>query len=424
MDFSLSPELSELQARTRAFIAEQVIPLENDPRQGPHGPEEGLRLELVERARRAGLLTPHAAKAHGGLGLSHVAKAIVFEEAGYSPLGPVALNIHAPDEGNIHLMEEVCTPAQQARWLQGKIDLVPVAVNLSAAQLRNGKFVQNVTDALSRHRLPAHHIEFELTESMVMNDVELAAANLQALKALGIQLSLDDFGTGHSSLAHLQRFPFDAVKIDRAFIRDVNSNAGNAAIATAVIAMAHSLHLRVVAEGVETEGQLQFLRRRRCDELQGFYFSEAVPAAQFEAMLIEKTLLTLGQQVDEDTLLIVDDEPSNLSTLRRLLRREGYRVLTASSGQEGLNLLALNKVQVIISDQRMPNMSGTQFMRIVRELYPETIRIILSGFTDLTAVTDSVNQGELFKFMTKPWDDGELVRNIRDAFRLHRQRNG
>jgi diguanylate cyclase (GGDEF)-like protein/PAS domain S-box-containing protein len=313
---------------------------------------------------------------------------------------------------------------QQARWLGRQIDVVPIAVNLSAAQLRNGKFVQNIVDALSRHALAAHHIEFELTESMVMHDVELAAAHLQALKKLGIQLSLDDFGTGHSSLAHLQRFPFDAVKIDRAFIRDVNSNAGNAAIATAVIAMAHSLHLRVVAEGVETEGQLQFLRRRRCDELQGFYFSEAVPPAQFETMLIEKTLLTLGQQVDEDTLLIVDDEPGTLQTLRRLLRREGYRVLTASGGQEGLNLLALNKVQVIVSDQRMPNMSGTQFMRIARELYPDTIRIILSGFADLAAVTDSVNQGELFKFMTKPWDDGELVRNIRDAFRLHRQRNG
>jgi diguanylate cyclase (GGDEF)-like protein/PAS domain S-box-containing protein len=320
------------------------------------------------------------------------------------------------------VLDTVC--AEQARWLQRQVDVVPVAVNLSAAQLRNGKFVQNIMDALSRHRLPAHHIEFELTESMVMNDVDLAAANLRALKDLGIQLSLDDFGTGHSSLAHLQRFPFDAVKIDQAFIRDVNSNAGNAAIATAVIAMAHSLHLRVVAEGVETEGQLQFLRRRRCDELQGFYFSEAVPAAQFEAMLVEKAQLTLGQQVEEDTLLIVDDEPNNLSTLRRLLRREGYRVLTASGGQEGLNLLALNKVQVIISDQRMPHMSGTQFMRIVRELYPDTIRIILSGFTDLTAVTDSVNQGELFKFMTKPWDDGELVRNIRDGFRLHRQRNG
>jgi len=117
MDFSLSSRQLELQQQTREFIAEQVIPLENDARQSPHGPDEALRNELVARARKAGLLTPHASTELGGLGLSHIDKAIVFEEAGYSPLGPVALNIHAPDEGNIHLMEVVCTPAQKERWL-------------------------------------------------------------------------------------------------------------------------------------------------------------------------------------------------------------------------------------------------------------------------------------------------------------------
>lgn len=122
MDFSISPELEALKQRTRTFIAEQVVPLENDPRQGPHGPEESLRLDLVERARSAGLLTPHASTELGGLGLSHIAKAIVFEAAGYSPLGPVAMNIHAPDEGNIHLLEEVATPEQKQRWLQPLID--------------------------------------------------------------------------------------------------------------------------------------------------------------------------------------------------------------------------------------------------------------------------------------------------------------
>lgn len=122
MDFSISPELEALKQRTRNFIAEQVVPLENDPRQGPHGPEESLRLDLVERARSAGMLTPHASTELGGLGLSHIAKAIVFEAAGYSPLGPVAMNIHAPDEGNIHLLEEVATPEQKQRWLQPLID--------------------------------------------------------------------------------------------------------------------------------------------------------------------------------------------------------------------------------------------------------------------------------------------------------------
>lgn len=125
MDFKLSEEQRALQERTRAFIREEVMPLEQDARQTPHGPEESLREELVERARRAGLLTPHASVEMGGLGLSHVDKAIVFEEAGYSRLGPTALNIHAPDEGNIHLMELVATPAQKERWLrpqvQGKI---------------------------------------------------------------------------------------------------------------------------------------------------------------------------------------------------------------------------------------------------------------------------------------------------------------
>lgn len=122
MDFSLTESQQELQERTRRFVREQVVPLEDEARQGPHGPEESLRDELVSRARAAGLLTPHASRHFGGLGLGHVDKAIVFEEAGYSPLGPVALNIHAPDEGNIHLLEAVATPAQQARWLRPLVE--------------------------------------------------------------------------------------------------------------------------------------------------------------------------------------------------------------------------------------------------------------------------------------------------------------
>jgi acyl-CoA dehydrogenase len=118
MDFSLSPELQALQQRTRHFIRDVVIPMESDTRQTPHGPSEALRYELVTKGRDAGLLTPHASTELGGLGLSHIAKAIVFEAAGYSPLGPVALNIHAPDEGNIHLMEVVATHAQKERWLR------------------------------------------------------------------------------------------------------------------------------------------------------------------------------------------------------------------------------------------------------------------------------------------------------------------
>ena len=122
MDLSLTAKLLELQERTRSFIRDQIIPLENDPRQNDHGPSEELRKELIGLARAAGLLTPHASIEMGGLGLSHSEKAIVFEEAGYSWLGPTAMNIHAPDEGNIHLLEEIATPEQKERWLRPLVE--------------------------------------------------------------------------------------------------------------------------------------------------------------------------------------------------------------------------------------------------------------------------------------------------------------
>lgn len=118
MDFSLPPHLTELQTKVRSFIREKVIPFESDSRQDSHGPHESLRKDLIDMARAEGLLTPHASRELGGLGLSHVEKAIVFVEAGYSTLGPTAMNIHAPDEGNIHLMEVVANEDQKNRWLK------------------------------------------------------------------------------------------------------------------------------------------------------------------------------------------------------------------------------------------------------------------------------------------------------------------
>jgi diguanylate cyclase (GGDEF)-like protein/PAS domain S-box-containing protein len=191
------------------------------------------------------------------------------------------------------VIDAVC--AQQAAWLASQVAIVPVAVNLSAVQFKKGVVLHTIQEALDRHALATHHIEFELTESVVMSDPERATRKLQALKEMGVKLSLDDFGTGFSSLAYLKRFPFDFVKIDRAFITDITKSAKDAMIATAVIAMGHSLNLRVVAEGVETEGQLAYLRQHGCDEIQGYYFSPPVPAQAFAAMLREKKCLPMPQ---------------------------------------------------------------------------------------------------------------------------------
>lgn len=121
--------------------------------------------------------------------------------------------------------------------------------------------------------------------------------------------------------------------------------------------------------------------------------------------------------VREGTLLLVDDEENILAALQRMLRREPYAVLTATSGAEGLALLAAHQVDVVISDQRMPGMTGTDFLRRVKEAYPETVRIVLSGYTELKSVTDAINEGAIYKFLTKPWDDDHLRANVTEAFR-------
>jgi response regulator RpfG family c-di-GMP phosphodiesterase len=122
------------------------------------------------------------------------------------------------------------------------------------------------------------------------------------------------------------------------------------------------------------------------------------------------------------TVLVVDDEPNILRSLVRLLRRDGYNILTAGSGAEGLELLAQHDVEVIISDQRMPGMTGTEFLSRVKELYPDTVRIVLSGYTDLESITDAINHGAIYKFLTKPWDDELLRDNVRQAIEQHELR--
>jgi diguanylate cyclase (GGDEF)-like protein/PAS domain S-box-containing protein len=312
--------------------------------------------------------------------------------------------------------------AQQAAWLAEHLDAVPVAVNLSAVQFHKGQVLQLLRELLGADPSLANYLELELTESVVMQDPDEAASLLQAFRELGVRLALDDFGTGYSSLAYLKRFPFDMVKIDRSFVIDIIHNPGDAAIATAVIGMAQRLNLRVVAEGVETEGQLNYLRTNGCDEIQGYYFSPPVPAPEFAAMLRSAKRLPPRTAAEQEgrTLLIVDDEPGVRNALVRALRPDGYRVLAASGAQEALELLALNRVQVIISDQRLPGMTGTELLGRVKSLHPDTIRIVLSGYTDLKAVIDAVNRGAIYKFLTKPWEDELLREHIRDAFLRYR----
>jgi len=312
---------------------------------------------------------------------------------------------------------------QTRRWHDLGFAMLRVAVNLSTRQFRQASLVQVVRQTLADTGLPANLLELEITESAFIDDADEAIAMCLALKTLGIKLSLDDFGTGYSSLAYLSRFPFDKLKIDQGFVRDIIENPINAAIATAAIVMARSLNLSVLAEGVETEAQANFLRGRRCDSMQGYLFSPALPPGEFEQLLAGNKRLRLAEQIADtgQTLLLVDDEPNILNSLTRLLRREGYAILTAASPNEAFELLARQPVHVILSDQRMPEMSGTEFFSRVRQLYPDTIRIVLTGHTDLESITGAINRGAIYKYLSKPWDDDQLREQIREAFRLAKE---
>jgi EAL domain-containing protein (putative c-di-GMP-specific phosphodiesterase class I) len=148
-----------------------------------------------------------------------------------------------------------------------------------------------IAQILAETGLNADQIEIELTESVLIKNVDVAVSNLHRIKKMGIQISIDDFGTGYSSLAYLKRLPIDILKIDQSFVRDLTNNPADAAIINSIITLAHSLKLRVIAEGVETEAQLKFLKSHGCDEAQGYYFSRPLPVDQIPALLKKSPLL-------------------------------------------------------------------------------------------------------------------------------------
>jgi diguanylate cyclase (GGDEF)-like protein/PAS domain S-box-containing protein len=176
--------------------------------------------------------------------------------------------------------------AQQVAWREAGVGDLRVAVNLSARQFKQHDLVHSVVQALHHTGCAAARLELEITESVLMEHPDAATLIMQQLSDMGVQLSIDDFGSGYSSLAYLKRFPIHSLKIDRAFVHDISTDDDDAAIASAIIALAHSMKLTVIAEGVETEQQLAFLRREQCDQVQGYYFSRPLPAAGLAHLLL------------------------------------------------------------------------------------------------------------------------------------------
>jgi EAL domain-containing protein (putative c-di-GMP-specific phosphodiesterase class I) len=197
-------------------------------------------------------------------------------------------------------------------WQREGLPPMRVAVNVAASQFQHGNLLETIRRALQQAQLEPHFLELELTESAVMTNPEDSVGILESLSRMGVLVSVDDFGTGYSSMSYLRRFPIDKLKIDRGFIRDLMTRPDDASIVRAIISLAHSLRLKVVAEGVETQEQLGFLRSLGCDQYQGHHFSPPLPAQDFGDLV--------RQQAENDRPL---SEEQAISTHSKLARFRG-----------------------------------------------------------------------------------------------------
>ncbi|MFZ6750571.1 EAL domain-containing protein [Undibacterium sp. Ren11W] len=303
------------------------------------------------------------------------------------------------------VMRTAC--AQNKAWQDAGLPPVRVAVNVSAYQFATGTLVAMVREALNDTWLEPRYLEVELTESAMIRDMDSSLLQIAQLRKMGVSVSLDDFGTGYSSLGYLSRFTLDKLKIDQGFVRNITTDPRSAAIVNASIALAQRLGITVIVEGVETEGQLGYLRKAGCDEIQGYLFSRPVAPDEMAKLLLsnDARLVDASENGAIQTLLLIDKENNILNVLVRLLRQDGYKILLAHTTAEALLMLENNLVQVVICDQRVSEMNGSEFLARVSELCPDTIRMVLSGNDDLKTVADTVNRISTFKFLSKPWSD-------------------
>lgn len=258
-----------------------------------------------------------------------------------------------------------CAIEQAAAWQRAGLPPLRMAVNLSARQLLQPDLARRIEGLLSAVRLDPRLFGVEITESMLIVNFNQAAEHLQALRALGVEVSLDDFGTGYSSLAYLRRLPVDVVKIDRSLVPDVAAPADDVSVTRAIITMAHRLQMKVLAEGVESEGQVALLAANQCDQMQGYWFSAAVTAAKIETMLLEGRQVDpalLGRRSEQRTLLLVCNDERIVEALRRHLPTEGWQVLDATTAEQAQEFMARQRVDAVLSDHPMPTMAGAQLL--------------------------------------------------------------
>jgi diguanylate cyclase (GGDEF)-like protein/PAS domain S-box-containing protein len=325
------------------------------------------------------------------------------------------------------VLEQVCLDAMRWRTaLPGGLPLM-VAVNVSPRQFES-ELAETFGAIIGRSGVDPATICLEVTESMVMQDAELATATLRELKSLGLSISVDDFGTGFSSLAYLKRFPLDELKIDKSFVDGLGRDSEATAIVAAVMGMAHALDLRVVAEGVETEEQMIRLRTLGCDEAQGFFFARPGPAGVIDDRLRAEASASAGRLEEPHRrravsahigkILVVDDADDVRQLARSSLAAAGFEVREASSGEDAVTMARHFKPDCLVLDVNLPGISGFDVCRALRAdaEYARTTIVILTGDA---AATEKVMAFSLDAddYMVKPFSPRDLVSRVTSAIR-------
>ena len=315
------------------------------------------------------------------------------------------------------VLRSVCR--QLREWRTMELVHVPVSINVSARQFLRPGLAHMLAAILREEQVDTAMLELEFKESLLMHDPATTIQVLQELRDLGIGLSIDDFGTGFSNLGYLKRFKVDRIKLDPSFVDEIERQPDDLALADAVISIAHSLRLKVSAEGIESGSQLALLADRGCDEMQGDYFSPAVPVDVCTALMLENRMLSVEQLLrrkNRRTLLVVDGDAEARCMLASVAKLAGYRLIETANAEQAFEALAEQEAGIILCEQRLDDMSGVEFLSRIRYMYPATVRIMLAAGVDANVATSAINQAGVFKVLQKPWKQSELSIILDAAF--------
>ncbi|AWB65033.1 GGDEF domain-containing response regulator [Saccharobesus litoralis] len=319
------------------------------------------------------------------------------------------------------VLNEACMQAMH--WQLEFSRPIKVAVNISGTHFQSGDILSDVQQALSNSGLAPHLLELEITENIMMDDFNAVLTTLEQLSELGVLLSIDDFGTGYSSLKYLQHLPVNRIKIDQSFVKNIINNAGNAVITKSVIAMSHQFGFSVVAEGVETSDELNFLLQIGCDTIQGYYFSKPLPVEKFDCLLASNRSLTLSStaaQTSNKTLLILcnnDDWVQSLSSVARSLH---IKVLVAKTDKEAMQLLNVYDIQVLFMATNEHVNLWTNTITQIRQMYPHVMLLVMSERSEYDTLSALNHRGDILKFYLTPCDSEKVIRGVCDAFELNK----